>query len=217
MGQEVSLAALGSRVVRFGGDGIAELGAVELVRDGEVVAGAFPTAPAGEGRLVVPLDVRVVTGEGGTREPTGCITAGGGAALVPADWYPPDVTAVSSTSLAWARRLPEWYAKRRRPPSVLTLGLTVEGPPEAHVTIEADGCRLEATLGELADGCTRSARARTTEISVRRGLGGLTGLGCTSWFGEAPEGVLTPGSWYYVRVVQVDGEAAWSSPIWIDP
>ena len=51
---------------------------------------------------------------------------------------------------------------------------------------------------------------------MRRGTGGLTGLGATRWTGEAPAELLRPGSWFYVRVIQVDGETAWSSPVWVD-
>ena len=31
------------------------------------------------------------------------------------------------------------------------------------------------------------------------------------------EDVPPEGAWYYARIVQVDGEIAWSSPIWVQP
>ena len=34
------------------------------------------------------------------------------------------------------------------------------------------------------------------------------------WRDESP--LTTHGSYYYVRVVQADGQRAWSSPIWIE-
>jgi len=67
-----------------------------------------------------------------------------------------------------------------------------------------------------------TAALRSVEV-VRNGhvMGGVTGLGRTpvSEVSFALQDPLVNGktsAYYYVRVVQEDGEMAWSSPIWVD-
>ncbi len=214
MGQEFSLADYREEPVTFGGEGIAELSVVQLVRDGEVVAsspGPVPTRPA---HAVLRLDLQVISHAGATRDLTGLVTVGRGAELVATDWYPPEVTSATPTHLTWATSLPEWYGKRQRPPSTVTFGVTLEGDAKADLTIAAGGCQVS---GRLADFTTaRESIVDGIAVRARPGTGGLTGLGTQSWTGQAPAEVLRPNSWYYVRVIQVDGETAWSSPVWVD-
>ena len=51
---------------------------------------------------------------------------------------------------------------------------------------------------------------------IQPGVGGLTSLGSTSvdveWTDDSRQ-----AAFYYVRVYLVDGEMAWSSPIWVSP
>jgi hypothetical protein len=222
MGQELSLSAM-----TFGGSGIAELSVVELVRDGVVVATSPLPVPqsrrdaTGRGTVVVPLDLQVISHMGGARALAGTVTVDGDATLRATEWLAPEVDSVSPTSLSWSASLPEWYGKRQRPPATVTLGVTLDGDAGAEVAIEAGPCQLQATLGdlhaELADReASRVAAADGWDLRVRQGAGGLTGLGADSWQGTAPTEVLRPNSWYYVRVIQVDGEIAWSSPVWVD-
>lgn len=53
------------------------------------------------------------------------------------------------------------------------------------------------------------------QARIQRGFGGLTSLGGPSgdlvWSDESDG----EAHFYYARAVQVDGEMAWSSPIWL--
>jgi hypothetical protein len=56
-------------------------------------------------------------------------------------------------------------------------------------------------------------------LRLQPGIGGLTGLGVRSvdlsW--TDPEPPVERTAFYYARVFLVDGEMAWSSPIWVTP
>ena len=56
-------------------------------------------------------------------------------------------------------------------------------------------------------------------LRLQPGIGGLSSLHTTSldltWTDPAP--AADGSAFYYARVFQVDGEMAWSSPIWVDP
>jgi hypothetical protein len=107
--------------------------------------------------------------------------------------------------------------KRRSPPAVVNLGATIEGIADAVVTVQACGIHEQFRLGDLTDDArVWNDSDGLLELHLRRGTGRLVGLGITQWEGELSPDLLRPGSWYYVRVIQVDGEAAWSSPVWVD-
>ncbi len=227
MGQEVSLGAGAAPSITYGGEGIAELAVVQLVRDGVVVASSNDQAVGGvdvlAGEAATPvllrLDVQVVVHEGGPRDLTGIVRVDGPARLVATQWYPPEVTSVDAEVMTWSTTLPQRYGKRLLPPGVVTLGVTVSGHPQALVSVEAGDARLQASLADLCnltDGRTRTVEAAGCDVRARVGIGGLTGLGTRRWTAQAPEGLVRAGSWYYVRVIQVDGEIAWSSPVWVD-
>ncbi len=224
MGQELSLSALpgDAPALTFGGSGLTELSVVELVRDGVVVATSPPPMSArGPGGIVVPLDLQVVSHRGGAREVAGSVTVHGPAVLRATDWVAPEVTSLNPTSMSWSTTVPEWYGKRQRPPATVNLGFTLDGDPNAEISIAAGSCLIRATLGELKqeladrESC-RGVSADGWDLRIRRGAGGLIGLGSPTWTGRAPAEVLRSNSWYYVRVLQVDGEIAWSSPVWVD-
>ena len=215
MGQEMSLGSAGTPRISFGGEGIAELSVVQLVRDGLVVASSSDRTAASV-ELTVPLDVQLLSLDGGPRALQGTVRVEGDAVLVPTQWCPPEFTAVASDSISWASVLPDRYGKVHAPPGVVNVGVTIRGRGDAVVTVDVAGASLRRSLAELAGGATHEALASGCELRVRRGTGGLTGLGATRWTGEAPAELLRPGSWFYVRVIQVDGETAWSSPVWVD-
>ena len=59
-------------------------------------------------------------------------------------------------------------------------------------------------------------RAGPGELALQPAVGALLGLGVrevdVEFRDESPA-----AAFYYARVFQVDGEAAWSSPIWVRP
>jgi Protein of unknown function (DUF3604) len=221
MGQEVLLADASAVPIRVAAAGIAELSVIQLVCDGEVVATIDASTESGgtptrDGWLAVPLDVQALSTEGGPRELVGSINVSDGARLVPTAFYPPEVTAVSESNLTWSSALPPWYGKRRSPPAIVNIGVTIEGPADALITIEAGGVNHQLQLGELTDERMWTVSDDLLELRARRGTGGLIGMSTTHWEGQLPADLLKAGSWYYLRVIQVDGETAWSSPIWVD-
>ena len=216
MGQETSFAEASAMPIRIAALGINELSVIQLVRDGDVVATITEPSGANPGWVSVPLDVQSVSLEGGPRELVGSVSVSGGARLVPTAFYPPEVTSFDDAGLTWSSALPPWYGKRRSPPAIVNIGVSIEGPADAVVTIEANGVRQQLRLGELTDARVWTASTDLLELHARRGTGGLTGMGVTKWQGEVATDLLLPGSWYYVRVIQIDGETAWSSPIWVD-
>jgi Protein of unknown function (DUF3604) len=220
MGQEISFADASAVPIRVAASGITELSVIQLVCDGEVVAtidasSESRVAPAGAW-LTVPLDVQALSTEGGPRELIGSISVSDDARLVSTAFYPPEVTAVSESTLTWSSALPPWYGKRRSPPAVVNVGVTIEGRAEALVTVAAGGAIQQLRLGELTDQRVHTVSNDLLELHARRGTGGLAGMGTTHWEGLLSADLLQAGSWYYLRVIQVDGETAWSSPIWVD-
>jgi hypothetical protein len=101
------------------------------------------------------------------------------------------------------------------------LVLRLEADASARVEVDAEafwhgsrsGCRLAASLGELR---SRDEWAAVSEIfsAPRMRLGHCHGSSETDVDFEWAD--PTPGSddWYLVKVLQKNGQAAWSSPIW---
>ena len=48
-------------------------------------------------------------------------------------------------------------------------------------------------------------------------VGALLGLGARELDLDFDDDGSSVPAFYYARVIQVDGEMAWSSPIWVDP
>lgn len=74
-------------------------------------------------------------------------------------------------------------------------------------------------MGELRAGVVEASGSAAPEDSVLRlqpGAGGLRSLGTETHSLSWTDPVGGP-AWYYVRVFLVDGEMAWSSPVWVDP
>ncbi|MBM4015474.1 MAG: hypothetical protein FJ293_10990 [Planctomycetes bacterium] len=92
-----------------------------------------------------------------------------------------------------------------------TLELTLPGGTKASRTLR----ELAATplAGELPGGGPFT-------VAIDLGDGALpfrTGLGTRDFTGEWTDADLRSGkSWYYARLIQVDGEIAWSSPIFVE-
>jgi hypothetical protein len=93
------------------------------------------------------------------------------------------------------------------------LRLDLDAPEEATLRVATEPVTATVRLGELDDERTFDAGPVDRRLSVRR-----TGTS-TTWDVEPTlsDGDVAPGRHpYYVRVRQSDGEAAWSSPIFVD-
>jgi hypothetical protein len=101
------------------------------------------------------------------------------------------------------------------------LVLRVEGDGDTRIEVEGEalwrgskcGCRLGAALGELL---TRDEWSAISEVfsAPRMRLGGCHGAGQTDLDFEWTDPDPGESDWYLVKVLQKNGQAAWSSPIY---
>ncbi|CAA9362867.1 MAG: hypothetical protein AVDCRST_MAG36-2785 [uncultured Nocardioidaceae bacterium] len=214
MGEEVELD--GPRTFTVHAEGYTEVARVDLLRDGDVVHSTGPGHPTPDGHLSLPLRLEW----GGADETTrwdGRLTARDGAEVVQTPFWSPDVVEASPTEVAWASTtysFGEPYGCQRG-----GVELTVVGPPEATLSVQVAGVEHDVTLAELRDGPVHAVPVPQGHLRLQPGTGGLIGLGTRaldlSWTDPAPPEDRT--AFYYARVFLVDGEAAWSSPIWVSP
>jgi hypothetical protein len=130
-------------------------------------------------------------------------------------FWSPDVTHVSTAEVAWActtYSYGEPYGSQRG-----GIELTVVGAAEAVVSVHVDGAEHETTLADLARSPVQEVPVPCGHLRLQPGIGGLSGLGTRSvdvtWTDPEPPADRT--AFYYARVFLVDGEMAWSSPIWV--
>jgi hypothetical protein len=107
--------------------------------------------------------------------------------------------------------------------------LRLSGPRDAKVRLVAEasdgspGQQVELSLGELASGKARvggDSPLGAWTISCKESFDAAVdlskGLGVRELTKEWTDDALPAGTtWYYARLIQVDGEMAWSSPIWV--
>ena len=210
MGGEAVLA--GPREVQVYARGYGELARVDVVRDGVTVTSALPDLDLPSGWLEVP--VRVEWGQSPvTTDWGGSVAIAGGEVLGTAYWSP-EVVAVARTQVRWVastRSFGDPYGAQRG-----GVELTLVGPPDAVVTVATLQGGLTVPLAELAAGVVEVPTQSYGRLWVQPGVGGLAGLGSAehrlTWVDTS-----TDPAWYYARVIQTDGEMAWSSPVWVDP
>ncbi len=206
--------------------GYADLARVEVIRDGDVVHTLAPdllaAAAVPADWLAVPLRIEWGGAAASTRWDGRLVVEGpGGAGVVSTPWWSPDVVAHDPSCIAWAsttHSFGEPYGAQRG-----GVELSVVGPADARVTVTFDtfGGGTTLSLGDLAAALADPARgahdlsAPDGHARLQHGMGALTSLGVRAvdlaWEDD-PDG---SEHFYYVRVVQVDGEAAWSSPLWL--
>jgi hypothetical protein len=213
LGEEV--AHDGPRTFTVYAEGYAEVARVDLLRDGEVVHVAEPDLPRPDGHLAVPLRLEWGGADVTTRW-DGRLTVHGGE-VVQTPYWSPDITHVSASEVAWActtYSFGETYGSQRG-----GVELTVVGPPEAVVSLDVDGAATEVSLADLARTPVHDVPVPRGHLRIQPGIGGLVGLGTRSvdvtWTDPEPPTGRT--AFYYARVFLVDGEMAWSSPIWVTP
>lgn len=211
MGEEIELA--GPRELVVHAEGYTDIARVEIVRDGEVVhttAGAV-LVPAGW----ISAPVRLEWGESHqTTTWDGTVEIAGGEILQTPFWSPA-IIEVGLDRLAWAnttKSFGELYGAQRG-----DIEFTVVGPPDAKLSVRVADRALDLTLAELTAEPVHQLPGEPGVFRIQPGVGGLVSLGSTAvdvaWTDEQD----TAAAFYYVRVYLVDGEMAWSSPIWVSP
>jgi Protein of unknown function (DUF3604) len=193
-------------------EGYTDLARVDVVRNGEVVFATVPDLGLPEGWIAVPLRV-----EWGQSERTtawdGELTVHAGEVLQTPYWSP-EVVQASRERVAWkdvTRSFGEPYGAQRG-----GIELTVIGPPHATVSVKVGGRSADVSLGDLSRRSRLELPGEPGRLFVQRGIGGLSSLGAATldltWSDDGHD-----AAFYYVRAFQVDGEMAWSSPIWVTP
>ncbi len=209
MGSETT--STGPIEVEVVAQGFRDLARIELVRNGELIRSLAPDPDLPEGWVEVPL--RVEFGHSlVTTDWSGHIRISGGK-IVQTPFWSPEVVAASRHEVRWVactKFFGEPYGAQRG-----GIELTVVGPPDASVELATPEGGVTRTLGSLLE-CTASVPVGHGGcLLLQRGTGGLSSLGSTqqrvSWT-DVPDAPAC----YYVRVIQVDGEMAWSSPVWVD-
>jgi hypothetical protein len=213
MGEEVT--HQGARPFTVHAEGYTDIARVDLLRDGRVVHATGPSHEVPAGQLLVPLRLEW----GGADETTswdGRLTVVGGE-VVQTPFWSPDVTSVSPSEVSWVcttYSFGEPYGSQRG-----GVELTVVGPPEATVSVRLEDVSYDVTLADLHRQPVHAVDVPRGHLRLQPGIGGLTSLGTRSldlgWTDPNPP--LDRTAFYYARVFLVDGEMAWSSPIWVTP
>lgn len=208
MGGETALA--GPLEISAFAQGYTDLARVDLVRNGVTLASVQPTVDLPPGWVTVPL--RIEWGRGhATTDWSGTLTVDGGEVVATPFWSG-EVTEVSRTQVSWVASTKSFgvpYGAQRG-----GLDLTLTGPPDARVRLRTAPGEATLRLADLVEGPVDVPVRDDGRLRLQPGTGGLTSLGVRALqhaFRDDPE----QDAWYYLRVFQVDGEMAWSSPIWV--
>lgn len=209
MGSEVAWS--GPRPLTVHARGYAELARVDILRDGEVVHSVRGEPALRDGH--VRVDLRV---EWGKADVTMCWdgrlrVTGGGRLLLP-EFVGPEVVAMDEDEVAWehvTHSFGEPYGAQRGGVEV-----SVCGPPDAVVHVECGGRTVAFELTKLAAGAVVLDDELPGELALQPAVGALLGLGAHELDVPLVDDSTAP-AFYYARVFQVDGEMAWSSPIWV--
>ena len=191
----------------------ADVARVDVVREGRIVRSLQPTLGMPTGWIAVGL--RIEWGRSrGTVDWSGQASVQGGEFLRTA-YYAPAITEVEPSRIAWRAR-----TEFRGDLHGLSRGgieATAIGPRDAIVEVVTEFGRLHTRIGDLADGRSSKMNAPAGgTVSVQPGTGGLSSLGSRR-VDLAFDDPLDSPTWYYLRVFLVDGEMAWTSPIWVSP
>ena len=217
----VAGAFMGSEVTHSGpvevevfAQGFRDLARIELVRNGETIRSLRPALALPDGWVEVPL--RVEFGESAvTTDWSGHVRVKDDARIVQTAFWSPEVVSADEREIRWVastKSFGEPYGSQRG-----GIEMTIVGPPEGIVEVVTSQGEVRVPLGRLLIDVVEVLRSdgRSGRLLLQPGTGGLTSLGANqqtlTWVDEA-----AGPAYYFVRVIQVDGEMAWSSPVWVD-
>ncbi|MDA8063300.1 MAG: DUF3604 domain-containing protein [Actinomycetota bacterium] len=209
--------------LRVHAEAYGELARIEVVTQSGLADGLAAAVPLSAGELAVPLRVEWSTGDLPLTDWSGQLGIQGGS-ILPTRFWSPEIVAVSANRIDWqatTRNFRSQYGAQRG-----GVELTAIGRPDATVEVATASGGGRVVLGDLArafadgpagrPGSVELARGPQGTLRLQAGTGGLTGLG-TDRIDASFELEIDRPSWVYVRATLVDGEMAWSSPIWVDP
>jgi uncharacterized protein DUF3604 len=218
MGDEIDWP--GARPLTVHARGYTELARIDILRDGRIVhmVRGEPSLAPGHRRV----DLRVEWGQADTTTSwDGRLSVAGGRLVLP-DHVGPEVVAMDSDGVQWrhvTHSFGEPYGAQRGGVEV-----SVCGPDDAQVIVDCAGRSFRIGLAELAERLASGPfvpadePGRPGRLALQPAVGALLGLGAraldVSFRDDEP---LTDTAFYYARAFQVDGELAWSSPLWVRP
>ncbi len=194
--------------------GYTDLARVDILRNGAVVHEVLPDLDLPEGWITVPLRLEW----GGAEQLTswnGDLSITGGRVVQTPFWSPEVVTA-DDGRISWrnsTRSFGEPYGAQRG-----GIECTLVGPSDASVEIRVGDRTTVRSLAQLAAMEEPfDVPGQVGTFALQPGAGGLSSLGKDSVDFTWSDEHNTDEAFYYVRVFQIDGEMAWSSPIWVTP
>jgi len=135
-----------------------------------------------------------------------------GGEVVQTPYLSPEITSMTPAEVTWrntSRSFGSLYGAQRG-----GIEITLAGPDTAVVTVGCGDRNTTVTLSELARPGRLEIPGALGHFRIQQGIGGLCGLGRRQRDLEWTDDSTEP-AFYYVRVFQIDGEMAWSSPIWV--
>lgn len=221
MGEEITSDGPVELVVH--GAGYADVARIDIIKNGVVVHSTKPGHEVPPGAVVVDLRV-----EWGGADGTTCWDGRldvVGAEIVQTPFWSPEIVSVDRSQVTWENTtysFGELYGSQRG-----GIEVTIIGSPQAVVSVEIAGRQQQYLLADLAadfgwgESVDLVGQVTVTgergAVRLQQGIGGLSSLGAASldltWSDPQPR--ERPTDFYYVRLFQVDGEMAWSSPIWV--
>ncbi|MFG3366877.1 DUF3604 domain-containing protein [Streptomyces sp. NPDC090032] len=192
--------------------GYTDIARIDILKEGQAVHTVVPEQQVPEGWLTVPLRLEWGLGHA-TVAWDGALHIEDGE-VVRTPYWSPEITRATSADVGWSastRTFGEPYGAQRG-----GIELTLVGPAQARVTVTTAHGDLTVPLGELVGQVVDMPVSCPGRFRIQPGVGGLTSIGGTERRLRWTDTVTAP-TWYYLRAIQVDGEMAWSSPIWVDP
>lgn len=192
-----------------------DLARVDIVRNGATAWVHQPAEPLPTGWLRLPVRLEW----GGADHSTdwgGTLDLSQGR-VVATDFWSPEVVAASATSVRWVHTthsFGEPYGAQRG-----GIELTLELPEQATVEVRLRDHLATFTAADLAGATAWILEPDPHDgfARIQPGVGGLRSLRTRCADLTWTDRQTADGSmFYYVRVYLVDGEMAWSSPIWVD-
>jgi hypothetical protein len=194
--------------------GYRDIARIDLLRNGETARSWAAEPDLSPAWIAVPLRVEWRSGSQPLTDWSGRLVVNGGE-ILDTEFWSPEVVDVDHDSVAWVaktRNFRSQYGAQRG-----GVELTVLGPPDAELDVTTESLSGRARLCELV--AARRIELGASEpgvLGLQLATGGLTSLGSDEMRVSFEEPVTEP-SWYYLRVTLVDGEMAWSSPVWVSP
>ena len=200
--------------------GYAELARVDILRDGRVVHAVRGEPPLPPG----PPPGRPPGGVGQADTTTrwdGRLSVEGGTLVLP-DVLGPEVVALDEHAVVWqhtTHSFGEPYGAQRGGVEVSVCGPTTRRcGSRARAGRSGSGWPRWRTAWPAARSCRGTAKRRGFPgvLAMQPAVGALLGLGTRELdVSFHDDEVLTGSCFYYARAFQVDGELAWSSPLWV--